>query len=187
MRGAILDRSGQGTSSCQAAGLPVRVWATCAGWRRPRLRESSEGFFSGYDQDPAPDSAGPGDSHYEMSAVFEDDDDSNFELPAFDPGAASLDEANPSSTFERASSEVLLPFPWYYNFIDSWSRFHFFVALGFGTSSLAMLGFFLVRSLVVGQIIDSSITTLIVGCVLTIAFVLLSVSATALIVLLVDS
>jgi len=150
-------------------------------------RVSSEGFFSGDDDDPSPDSPGPGDSHYEMSAVFEDvNGDSNFELRAFTRGAASVDEAHPSLTFEPASSEVLLPFPWHYNFIDSWSRFHFFVALGFGTSSLAMLGFFLVRALVGGQIINSSITTLMVGCIVTVAFVLLSVSATALIVLLVD-
>ena len=112
--------------------------------------------------------------------------DSNVELPAFTSPSGSPDDGQSSGTFEAASSEVVLPNPWYYNFIDAWSRFHFFVALGFGTSSLAVLGFFLVRALTGGEIISSSITALIVGCVGTVAFLLLSVSATALIVLLVD-
>ncbi len=148
---------------------------------------STERFFSGYDDDPSGIQLGPGDSHYEVSVGFDDMlVDSNFELPAFTQGAAVPDDGLASSAFEPSSSEIFLPSPWYYNFIDSWNRFHFFVVLGFGTSALAILGFFLVKSLVGGQSVDSSITTLIVGCVLTVATVLLSVSATALIVLLVD-
>jgi hypothetical protein len=140
-------------------------------------RSSNGSFFSGHDDDPVPGRRGPGDSHYEMSAVFEDTTgDSDVEIAAYRPASgASPDEAHPSGAFEAASSEVLLPSPWYYNFIDSWSRFHFFVALAFGTSSLSFLGFLLVRALVGGQIIDSSITSLIVGCVGTVAFLLLSV------------
>jgi len=122
-----------------------------------------------------------------MSGVFENEDgDSNVELPAFTANTASDDEAHPSGTFEPASSVVLPAIPWYDQFIESWSRYHFFVALGFGTSSLGVLGFFLVRALVSGQIINASITALIVGCVGTVAFLLLSVSATALILVLVD-
>jgi hypothetical protein len=150
-------------------------------------RFSSEAFFSADDDDPLADSPGLGDSHYDMPVVFDDDlGDSNAEVPTYRSPGASREEGHPSGTFEPASSEVFLTSPWYDNFIDSWSRYHFFTALGFGTSSLAVLGFLLVRALVAGQIMDSSITALIVGCVGTVAFLLLSVSATALIVLLVD-
>jgi len=122
-----------------------------------------------------------------MSSVFDDENgDSNVELPAFTANTASADLAHPSGTFEPASADVLPAIPWYDSFIDFWSRFHFFVALGFGTSSLAVLGFFLVRALVGGQVINASITALILGCVGTVAFLMLSVSATALILLLVD-
>jgi len=119
-----------------------------------------------------------------VSGIFADENgDAILEPPAFTANTASDDLANPSGTF---GSEVLPATPWYDKFIDSWSRYHFFVALGFGTSSLAVLGFFLVRALVGGQIINASITALIVGCVGTVAFLLLSVSATASILLLVD-
>jgi len=122
-----------------------------------------------------------------MSPVSEDEiGDSNDELRAFRSNTAPPDGAQASGTFEPASSEVFLASPWYDRFIDSWNRYHFFVALGFGTSSLVILGFFLVRALVSGHIIHSSITALIVGCLGMVAFLLLSVSAAALIVLLVD-
>ena len=63
---------------------------------------------------------------------------------------------------------------------------HFYVVLGFAASSLAVLGFLLVTPLVAGQTLSSSITALIIGCVGTIAFLLLSLSATVLIILVID-
>ncbi len=63
---------------------------------------------------------------------------------------------------------------------------HFYVVVGFAASSLSVLGFFLVRALVAGQTLSSSITALLIGCVGTVAFLLLSLSATVLIILLVD-
>jgi hypothetical protein len=132
-------------------------------------------------------SDGLSDSHYELSAVFEDTTSRG------DEGAsthwstrASLDDEQYTATFEPAAADGLLANPWFDAFIDSWSRYHCMIALGFGTSSLAVLGFLLVRALWGGAVIDSSITALIVGCVMTVAFMLLSVSATVLVALLVD-
>jgi len=148
---------------------------------------TSDALFAGADDDLLPISPSSSDSHYEMSAVSDGEiGDSNDELPAFMSNTASLDDAHPSGMFEPASSEVFVASPWYDQSIESWNRYHFFVALGFGPSSLAVLGFFLVSALVRGHSIDSSITALIVGCLGMVAFLLLSVSAAALIVLLVD-
>jgi hypothetical protein len=144
------------------------------------MRASSEGFFSGEDDDSLPDLIGPGDSHSEMSGgPASDPGDSNVELPAFD-------DAAPSGTFEAASSEVVLPGPWYDQVIDSWNRWHFLLTLGFGISALGLLGYFLVEAVLGGKIVNTSVTALIVGCVGTVAFLLLSASVTALIVVVVD-
>jgi hypothetical protein len=89
-------------------------------------------------------------------------------------------------SFEHESSEYFIPVPWYFNFIDSWGRLHFYFAMGFAALSLTVLGFLLARALVAGDIMSSSVTALIIGCVGTIAFILISLSATALTVLLVD-
>jgi membrane protein implicated in regulation of membrane protease activity len=58
--------------------------------------------------------------------------------------------------------------------------------VGFAASSLAVLGFLLVSALVAGRIVSSSITALIVGCVATVALLLLSLSATVLSILVID-
>lgn len=128
----------------------------------------------------------PSDSQYEMHAVLGGDpDDSQTELPAFD-GEALSGEIDAARPFETASAEVLWPMPWYFNVIGSWGRFHFYTAIGFATSSLAVLGFLLFRALVAGSIVSSSITALIIGCVGTIAFFLLTLSASVLTALLFD-
>jgi hypothetical protein len=117
-----------------------------------------------------------------------DPDDSQVELPAFtsesppDPSG----EIESAPAFESESSEIALPIPWYYKFIESWGRVHFYVVLGFATSSLAVLGFLLISALVAGHALSPSITALIIGCVGTVAFLLLSLSATVLIILVID-
>ncbi len=146
-------------------------------------------FFSGTDDDADRDERGPssGDSHYEFSAILDDGSDgSDDEMPAFDPRADHPAANRPDLRFESGSTEILLPNAWYYQFIDSWGRFQFFTALGFAAASLSVLGYLLARAIVSGEILSSSTTALILGCVGTIAFLLLSLSATALIVLLVD-
>jgi hypothetical protein len=116
-----------------------------------------------------------------------DPDDSQVELPAF----TSTSPTDPSGeiaaapAFESASSETT-PIPWYYRVIESWGRVHFYVVLGFAASSLAVLGFLLISALVAGHALSSSITALIIGCVGTVAFLLLSLSATVLIILVID-
>jgi hypothetical protein len=147
-------------------------------------RLSSEALFSGEDDDSLPEEPGPGDSQYDMAGFFEEEGGgSNNEMPAY-RAAGGLREA--PGSFEPASTELLLDSPWYDRFIEGLSRAQFLIALGFGSSTLAVLGYFLVRALVGGAVIDASITALIVGCVGTVAFMLLSVSATVLVVLLVD-
>jgi hypothetical protein len=124
---------------------------------------------------------------HEASAVLGGDpDDSQVELPAFTSAADPSGEVDAAPPFEYASSEFALAVPWYYKFIESWGRVHFYVVLGFGTSSLAVLGFLLYCALVAGYTLSSSITALIIGCVGTVAFLLLSVSATVLIILMID-
>jgi hypothetical protein len=147
----------------------------------------ANGFSAGSDDDlPALSSRLAGDSQYEMGAIFGDGiDDSQVELPAFSPGQAD-EVTDPVPPFETELSEFLLTAPWYYRFIESWGRLHFYIALGFTASSLSLLGFLLLRALVAGHLVSSSTTALIIGCIGTIAFLLLSLSATALILLLVD-
>ncbi len=117
-----------------------------------------------------------------------DPDDSQVELPAF-TSASPTDpsgEIAAAPAFESESSETTLPIPWYYKVIESWGRVHFYVVLGFAASSLAVLGFLLISALVAGHVLSSSITALIIGCVGTVAFLLLSLSATVLIILVID-
>jgi hypothetical protein len=129
----------------------------------------------------------PFDSQYEMTAVLGGDpDDSQTELPAFGGESDLSGEIEAARPFEAPSSEFVLPVPWYFNFIDSWGRVLFYLATGFAAASLGVLGFLLVRALVAGHTMSSSVTALIIGCVGTIAFLLISLSATALTVLLVD-
>ena len=157
-----------------------------------RLRDLAlaalDGFSSGSDDEiPALSGRSPYDSQYEMTAVLGGDpDDSQTELPAFTGGVDESGEIEAARPFDTGSSEYLLPVPWYFNFIDSWGRLHFYVATGFAAASLSVLGFLLVRALVAGEITSSSVTALIIGCVGTVAFLLISLSATALTVLLVD-
>ena len=148
----------------------------------------ARGFSAGSDPDlaeyPQPS---PEDSQHEMAAVLGGDpDDSQVELPAFVLADGPSGEYATSPGLQTGSSEFLLAVPWYFRFIESWGRVHVFVAVGFAAASLSVLGFLLIRALVAGHTLNSSITALIVGCVGTIAFLLLSLSATVLIMLLID-
>jgi hypothetical protein len=146
-------------------------------------------FFSGADDDMdfGSRALSAGDSHYEMSAVYDDGyDDSDGEIPAFAPGESAENVAVLFPTFEAEGAEIVAPRPWYFKFLESWGRFQLLTALGFTAASLSVLGFLLLRALAGGQILSASITALVLGCVGTIAFLLLSLSATALTVLLVD-
>ena len=115
-----------------------------------------------------------------------DPDDSQVELPAFTTEEPESGEIEAVMPFEPAGSDFLLAAPWYNKFIESWGQVHLYVAVGFAAFSLLVLGVLLISALVAGRMVSSSITALIVGCVATVAFLLLSISATVLFSLLVD-
>jgi hypothetical protein len=162
-----------------AAGLHVRERPTIA-MERVSLADDLDlmGFTMG----------SPSDSQFDMPGVLGGDpDDSQVELPAFASGEEEQSgEIEIAPPFEPQSAEFALAVPWYYKYIESWGRVHFYVAVGFAASSLAVLGFLLVSALVAGRIVSSSITALIVGCLATVALLLLSLSATVLSILVID-
>jgi hypothetical protein len=132
--------------------------------------------------DSSPQGVDPDDSQYELPvSVIVDIDDSQVELPAFTP-----DDKWPVAGGDPPSLELSPSSPWHYRFVDSWGRYHFAIAIGFGAFSLVILGFFLARTILGGQTISASVTLLIVGCVGMVAFLLLSVTVTALNMLLAD-
>jgi hypothetical protein len=139
------------------------------------------------DDDRAARLRSPFDSHYDMAAMFDETpDESGAEIPAFDPGSSGEFETVTPATDRSSADELFQPSPWYYKFINSWGRFQFVAGLGFAASALSVLGFLLARAIVAGQTVSTSVTALVLGCVGTIAFLLLSLSATALIMLLAD-
>ncbi len=129
----------------------------------------------------------PDDSQYELPIVTDVDlEDSQVEIPVFAPTRSSADDQSPVIDDDRPSIVLSLSTPWPYRFVNTWGRYHFAVAIGFCTFSLVVLGFFLAREVLGGQTIGVSVTLLIVGCVGMIAFLLLSLTVTALNVLLAD-
>ena len=137
--------------------------------------------------DWSPRAVDPNDSQYELPvSTIVDIEDSQVELPAFTPDRSGPDDNWPIANDDSPSGELTLSSPWYLSFVDSWGRYHFAVAIGFGAFSLALLGFFLTREILGGQTIGASVTLLIVGCVVVVAFLLLSVTVTALNLLLAD-
>jgi hypothetical protein len=158
-------------------------------------RSAARGFRSNLSQDK-PSASDPGDSQYELTAATDDGseltaagedglDDSQVELPAFAPSETLPREAHLTAAFDSASSEVLVASQALERFIGFWGRYHLFVALGFVVASFAVIGFFLVRAMV-GQTVSFSTTAVVIGCVVTVALLLLSLSATALCFLLLD-
>ena len=142
---------------------------------------ADEGFSAGSDPDIPEYSSSPYDSQPSAAALLGGEpDDSQVELPAFtdadDDTSGELEAAQP---FEAESAEFLVAVPWYYKFIESWGRVHFYAVVAFTAASLLLLGFLLWRGLVVGEILSSATAALLLGVVGTIAFLLLSLSATA--------
>jgi hypothetical protein len=129
-----------------------------------------------------------GDSHYELAAISDDVSDSQIDLPAF--AAEDLDWDEPQSSLslnQGGAPEFVRAVPLHQiGPIEAWGRYHFYIALGFGAAALCVMGYFLCRPLVGGTTVSSSTTALIVGCVGTIAFLLLSLATTTLSLLLVD-
>ncbi len=127
-------------------------------------------------------------SHDNLTAMPGDEaSDSHFELPAFPSDDLEPDHAQsgltdqPAVGFASVGAGASNGWP-----IGAWGRYHLYVALGFGGVSLGVIGYFLVRPLVGGAAVSSSTTALILGCIGTIAFLLLSVAATTLNYLLLD-
>jgi hypothetical protein len=129
----------------------------------------------------------PSDWRDDMGGVLGGDpEDSQVELPAFTSESGSSGEVQAAAPFDTASSEFFTVAPWYYAFIESTTRVFLYAAVGFAAASLAAFGFLLLRTLRAGYIMSTSTTALIIGCIATIAFLLLALPATAVVVLLVD-
>ncbi len=156
------------------------------GLARPMVAVERASAIDDLDLMNFPDRSLP-DSEDDFAGVLGGDpDDSQVELPAFTSGEPLSGEIDAFPPFEPAGSDFLLPAPWYNKFIESWGQVHFFFAVGFAAFSLLILGVLLITTLVAGRTVSSSITALIVGFVATVAFLLLSISATMLFSLLVD-
>jgi hypothetical protein len=154
-----------------------------------RARLGSESSLASLDleEDSSPSALGPGDSHYELSlAIGDHNEDSHSELPGVTPLDSARNEPLPAADDEPPCLKVVVSNRWYSHFVDRAGPYYFLVAVGFGALSLAVLCFLLVSAINNGQTVSRSITALIVGCVGLVAFLLLSLTATALHLLLVD-
>jgi hypothetical protein len=139
------------------------------------------------DDDLSPDDGDLDDSHYELPVADDDGQhDSQDALPAALPGRPASDDDFPAYVAVHKQADAALVNPWYVNFIDSWARYHFAVALCFGALSIAVLGFCLVRAGGGVQIVSLPITALITGGITLVAFSFLLITATALNLLVVD-
>jgi hypothetical protein len=134
----------------------------------------------------SPIALGPSDSHYELPIVTAGDDDSQDNLPELDADMPFDAPVDSDAIIAAAASSGLLARPWYFRFLHAWSRYYFLFALGIGILALAALGFFLIRALVIGHTFSSAIAALVLAAVGLVAYVLLSVTATALYFLLLD-
>jgi hypothetical protein len=128
------------------------------------------------------------DSQYELPVMIDDGDDSQDGPRAGEAGRCLSSDDFPVYTDNRPSgefavrpgAEIAVANLWYLRFIDSWARYHFVIALGFGALSLVILGFSLARAVVGAQTVSLSVTALITGGIALVAFSLLLVTATAL-------
>lgn len=114
----------------------------------------------------------PGDSHYELSSNFQGfaDDDSQVDLPAFDPPEQEPTRIHVASAVDRSKAESG---NWD---IGIWLRYQLVATLAFGGSALGVLGFYLLRSSIGGQAPTPATAALVVGFLATVAFVLLSLA-----------
>jgi len=176
-------------------GGPENVPAPYEASPAPQLVNSLGRFRSGTflagleedEEDPSATMLGPGDSHYELSPIVDgEDEDSHAQVGAHEPHSWSSEKRGSALTEEDAGTDGLPTSPRYFRFIESWGRYYFGLASGFGALALVALIFFLVRMILVGPYVSSAVAALIVGCVGLIAFLLLAVTGAAGYLLMVD-
>jgi hypothetical protein len=174
-------------SEVQVGGL-VEEPAAALHRERPMLPSPSDGLFGGFDEeDLPPRPLGPGDSHYELTAIDESAPAaSGDDWPAVSSAVTAEDWGASEAQVDWGGSEALAVEPGLYKGIVSWGRVQFFAVMGFGALSLAALGFLLVRALTGKPLLDSSHSALVVGLIGIIAFLLLSITTGLLGVLLLD-
>ena len=152
-----------------------------SGGSLPRFSAETLSLTGALTDDSLPRVIDPDDSQYELPVSTDIDiDDSQVELPAFTPDQVAADEYWHSAGDDPPSVEPNFKSPWHDRFVNSWGRYHFGAAIGFGAISLAVLGYLLASELFGGQSTSASVPLLILGCVGTVAFLLLSVTVTAL-------
>jgi len=177
---------------------------------KDRARFPAEPLFGDFDEDELSQIAlGPGDSHYEWSfSVDGFDDDSQVDVPAFvtpEPEPKQVQAASKSSNALRVASRewagarseepqqiqaakvksALAATPVAImggkgQFVAVWSRYQLVTTLGFGAAAFLVLGFLLLNTSVGGHALTPATSTLVVGFLGAVAFVLLSLTALAL-------
>jgi hypothetical protein len=149
---------------------------------------SRDGFVAGWDDDEGPmGQLGPGDSHYELTFTLgEASGETDAAWPAFS-GVDGVADEGPSGEFVAPGgrSEGWSD-PWSYRLITSSGRVLFFLALGFAALSLGLLGFLLIRILGGSPSGNSTTLALIIGSVAAVSFLFVSLSLTALNLLLAE-
>jgi len=171
-------------------------------------------YRSLYEDDSSEIESGPGDSHFEWSYnVGAFDDDSQVDVPAFvapEPEPKQIEAASvslaarvgngavggarseePKQIQVASVSKVLAAQPvpimrWNGRFVDFWSRYQLVTTLGFGALASGVLGFFLLNASIAGNSLAPATSTLVVGFIGTVAFVLISLNGLALNSLLID-
>jgi len=154
-----------------------------------RSRLATEPLIGGFDDhDYSEIELGPGDSQYELSSGGEafPDYDSQAELPAI--GSRQADPIPiPATDLRNARSSKPAPIvPWYGRLVEIWTRYQIVVTLGYGALGIVVLGFCLIRTSFGGQSLTPASSSLVVGFLGAIAFVLLSLSGLAQSILLID-
>jgi hypothetical protein len=118
------------------------------------------------DDDSTLDTLGPGDSHYELTVVCDDeDDDSQDELSAYTSGEWSSSDEIAALAENLPSDEILIADPRYSNLDDPGGLYRLAVVLTVGALTLAIVGFFARRGVLSIPTIGTSIMALIAGCV----------------------
>jgi hypothetical protein len=147
----------------------------------------AEGSFSGADEDEDDLEAGlpdPSDSQYELPVGVGDEDGAEFndwstdDMPAR-PGPG-------ERRIEAGDSSSVPSDPWYYKFIHAWGRVHFFGAIGFAALSMTVIACLVLARLTGNLKPESSAIAIVVGIVGAIALLMISLSTTALNLLLID-
>jgi hypothetical protein len=146
----------------------------------------TNGFFSGNDDDDdlEPSLPDPADSHYELPVANGGDEDVDFDDWSTDDIPARPFPDEPA--VEPASVATSVSDPWYYKLIHAWGRAHFFSAIGFAALSLTAISCLVLARLTGNLKPESSALAVVVGIVAAIALLMISLSTTALNLLLID-